>query len=141
MPALQGLHKVQQHFASLRAGLQGSKHRVIVGYSQSYAMIVHEDLQAHHKEGKQAKFLEGPARQHQAEIAQTINRAYVSTGNLDQAMLLGGLRLQRLSQEVCPVDTGALRASAYTCFEENEERVAAEALFHSNLVAQGERKK
>lgn len=35
---------------------------VSVGYTASYAIYVHEDLEARHKPGKSAKFLEKPAR-------------------------------------------------------------------------------
>ncbi len=35
---------------------------VIVGYTADYAVYVHEDLQAKHKKGKKAKYLEIPAR-------------------------------------------------------------------------------
>lgn len=140
MSSIGGLHSVHSQLQKLRASVQGAKHSVVVGYSATYAIIVHEDLTAHHKEGKQAKFLEGPARIYSREIGETVAKAYATTGNLDQSLLLGGLRLQRLSQQVCPVDTGALKASAYTCFEENEEAVAAKALFESELVRQQEKK-
>lgn len=36
---------------------------VVVGYVADYAVYVHEDLQARHKPGKQAKYLEKPARE------------------------------------------------------------------------------
>lgn len=35
---------------------------MIVGYGQDYAIYVHENLTARHAKGKQAKFLEEPAR-------------------------------------------------------------------------------
>lgn len=36
---------------------------VIVSYGTNYAIFVHEDLNARHKPGKQAKFLEQPFRE------------------------------------------------------------------------------
>ena len=39
----------------------GFKTRMIVGYSADYAVYVHENLNAMHKEGTRAKFLSGPA--------------------------------------------------------------------------------
>lgn len=45
---------------------------VIVGYVADYAVYVHEDLQAKHKPGKQAKFLEEPARTKRGEIIKII---------------------------------------------------------------------
>ena len=41
---------------------------VVVSYHTDYAVYVHEDLNARHKSGKQAKYLEGPARQNKGEI-------------------------------------------------------------------------
>jgi hypothetical protein len=35
-----------------------------IGYNADYAAAVHENLEAHHDEGTQAKFLETPMRQH-----------------------------------------------------------------------------
>lgn len=35
---------------------------VVVGYTQLYAIYVHEDLNATHQPGKEAKFLEKPAK-------------------------------------------------------------------------------
>jgi hypothetical protein len=45
---------------------------IVVGYNTSYAVFVHEDLDARHKPGKQAKFLEAPARAKRKEILQII---------------------------------------------------------------------
>ncbi len=41
---------------------------IIVGYVADYAVYVHENLQAKHKTGKQAKYLEQPARDSKNEI-------------------------------------------------------------------------
>ena len=48
----------------------GFKTDVVVHYGAGadYAVYVHEDLEAKHKVGKQAKFLEQPARQKKNEI-------------------------------------------------------------------------
>jgi len=45
---------------------------VVVGYVADYAVYVHEDLQAKHKPGKQAKYLEQPAREKKGEIIKII---------------------------------------------------------------------
>ena len=50
----------------------GVKTDVIVGYAAGYAVYVHEDLQARHKKGKTAKYLEIPARTKRREIMQEI---------------------------------------------------------------------
>jgi len=51
---------------------QGRKFEVTVGYTASYALFVHENLNMRHKPGKEAKFLEGPLRKHRREIDQII---------------------------------------------------------------------
>ena len=51
---------------------------VIVGYTASYAVFVHEDLEARHQEGKTAKYLEKPFREKRAQIFEIIRRISVS---------------------------------------------------------------
>lgn len=87
--------------------------RVVVGYSQGYAVYVHENLEAYHPTG-QAKFLETPARSMARELVQFVASMMRRRMKLRQALYLAGLRLQAASQALCPVDTGALRASAFT---------------------------
>jgi hypothetical protein len=86
---------------------------VVVGYTQNYAIFVHENMTAHHPVG-QAKFLEQPARTMQDELKKIIRDAMKNGADLGKALLMAGLRLQRESQKLCPVETGALRASAFT---------------------------
>ncbi len=43
----------------------------VVGYTQAYAVVVHEDLEAHHPVGE-AKYLERPARELAPELAAII---------------------------------------------------------------------
>jgi CRISPR/Cas system-associated exonuclease Cas4 (RecB family) len=62
---------------------------VVVGYTAAYAIYQHEDL--------------------------TMTVAGGAT--LAQGLMLAGLRLQRESQLLCPVDTGHLRSSAFTRLE------------------------
>ena len=49
-------------------GGKGFKTDVVVSYNTEYDVYVHEDMEAKHKKGKQAKFLEGPAREKINEI-------------------------------------------------------------------------
>ena len=100
---------------------------VIVGYTQSYALKVHEDMEARHKQGKQAKYLESPAREFQMEIAQIIESVYKQTKSMNKAVLAGGLFLQRKSQEIVPIDTSALKNSAFTALQENADEAAQKA--------------
>ncbi len=65
----------------------------------------------------QAKFLEQPARELKDVFAKIVRDAMARKSTLAQALLLAGLRLQRESQKLVPVDTGNLRASAFTRIE------------------------
>jgi len=44
------------------------------GVGANYAVYVHEDLQAKHKPGKQAKYLEQPAREKKSEMIEIIRQ-------------------------------------------------------------------
>ena len=103
--------------------------KVIVGYTAAYAIYVHENLEMKlkgkprpKKRGKywdpqgraQAKFLEQPANELQPELGRIIETAMRNGATMPQALLMAGLRLQRESQQLVPVDTGNLKASAFT---------------------------
>ena len=115
---------------------EGPKKRqaVTVGFTQTYALFVHEDLEARHEPGKTAKYLEGPSRRFEGRIADIIRETFQKTSKMDQALLLGGLFLQRKAQEIVPIDTGALRASAFTAPEEREHQAAEEAFQRSEQL-------
>jgi hypothetical protein len=85
-----------------------------VGYSAPYAIYVHEDLQAKHPRGGQAKFLERPARQYQAEMDRIV-AAKLTPGNrsIEDALLAAGRFLLSVSQPLVPVDTGRLKKSGF----------------------------
>jgi len=55
-------------------GGKGFDANVVVGYVADYAVAVHEDLQAKHKPGKQAKYLEQPAREKKDEVIEIIGQ-------------------------------------------------------------------
>jgi hypothetical protein len=90
---------------------------VIVGYTQSYALKVHEDLMAVHPNGGQAKYLEQPARLFAKEIARMIRQLYKKGVPLSKSLVIGGMKIQRESQKLVPVQYGFLRASAFTKLE------------------------
>ena len=98
-------------------GKEASGVSVLVGYTQAYALFVHENLEAHHPVG-QAKFLEQPAREHRPTMAAIVKDALKRGVPPAKALVMAGLFLQARSQELCPVDTGALKASAFTRLEE-----------------------
>lgn len=89
---------------------------VIVGYTQAYALHVHENMESHHPVG-QAQYLRQPARTLETELANLAIKAVRNGATIAQALLIMGLRLQRESQLLVPVDTGALKASAFTKLE------------------------
>jgi hypothetical protein len=89
---------------------------VVVGFTANYALWVHENLQAIHPVG-QAKFLEQPFRENQAKYTAIYVNARRQKRTAAQALLLAGLALQRDAMMLCPVDTGNLRASAFTRLE------------------------
>lgn len=111
---------VQQLIAKLRSkaakARQDTNVTGVVGYTQSYAIIVHENIEAHHPVG-QAKFLEQPARLLGRILGNIIKQSVQQGKTVAQGILLACLRLQRESQQLCPVDTGALKASAFTRLE------------------------
>ena len=102
----------------LRAFIEGEsrKHakggRVQVGYSKNYAIWVHELTHLNHKVG-QAKFLEQPMRQYHREILDIVARKVGNHRSLDDALFAAGQFLLSKSQEIVPVDTGALKASGF----------------------------
>lgn len=86
---------------------------VEVGYTANYALYVHEMVGANfQRPGAKAKFLEVPLRT--IKHRDTIMAAMRKGTTFKQALLIAGLALQRASQEIVPVDTSNLRASAYT---------------------------
>jgi hypothetical protein len=91
---------------------------VSVGFTQSYAIYVHENLEAKHTNG-QAKFLEQPYREmtDSGELLQIVKDTVRGGGSLEQGLLKAGLALQRAAQLLTPVLTGALRNSAFTRLE------------------------
>ena len=88
----------------------------VVGYTQSYSVYVHEDLEAEHEVGK-ARYLIDPARRLSKELGRIIREAMSRGATLAQGILTACLRLQRESQKEVPVDTGALKGSAFTRLE------------------------
>lgn len=95
----------------------GSGDSAVVGYTANYALYVHEDLNARHAPGKQAKYLEQPYRELKPEIPKIIRETYKATGKITPGLLRAALRIQRESQLIVPVDTGNLKASAFTRLE------------------------
>lgn len=106
------------------------KIEVLVGYTANYAIYVHEipptkkqaekmgsKRTAKHtgNHGKaQWKFLETPARQNRTAYANIIKENLANGRPLLESLYLAGNELQKDSQRIVPIDTGNLRASAFT---------------------------
>lgn len=122
MPQILGMKKVLRAFEKLeRESKRKDNGDVIVGYSTSYALRVHEDAKAEARRRlrkkstrRQWKFLEQPARELSREMALITVKAVKGGASLIKGLLLAGLHLQRASQKIVPIDTGNLRASAFT---------------------------
>lgn len=110
-----------------------SKASVTVGFTQNYALYVHEDMSAKHPHG-QAKYLEQPARElsNSGELGRLASEVVKSGGKLEQGLLVAGLRIQREAQLLVPIDTSALKASAFTAFTRDED-TAAYVAFEASL--------
>lgn len=114
------IENLEAVISSLRAraakSIKDDNVSVVVGFTAAYSIYVHENLEARHPVG-QAKFLEEPAIRIQDELADMIQEGMQNGKTMAQVLLVAGLRLQREAQKLCPVDTGALRASAFTRLE------------------------
>jgi len=118
------------------------KHRgreVRVGYSAPHAVFVHEMIKGapnpprhdaqrramfasiNEREARghvswavgQPKFLEQPARQYQKQMGRIVVKALKGKKTLIEALTEAAEFLKERSQELCPVDTGELKKSAY----------------------------
>lgn len=118
MARIEGLNRVRQALRKReRQARKDSNVSVIVGYAANYALPVHENLEARHNSGQQAKYLEQPFREMAGEIASIVSRVAKATGSLAKGLLVAGMRLQRESQKIVPIKTGNLKGSAFTELE------------------------
>lgn len=116
MAQIEKVNAVIQKLKRLEKKYGPVKTAVIVGYTANYTIFVHEDMEAHHTVG-QAKFLEEPARRLSKQLGKQIAEDVKQGRTMEQALLRAGLRLQRASQEIVPVEWGNLRGSAFTRLE------------------------
>lgn len=138
MAQIERLRPLLRTFEKLeRESRRKNNGKVNVGYAASYAIYVHENLEAAHGEAfnlkhargqhrkrgagrgsrgpdQQAKFLEKPFREMRKELMSIVRTAAKGRVPLIKALLLAGLALQRASQKIVPVDTGNLKGSAFT---------------------------
>lgn len=130
---LEGADKLAKTLARLAEKYNaGNTESITVGFTQRYALHVHE-VQARHVVG-QWKYLETPARSMTREMARTIEVALKRQIHMRQALMLAGLGLQRAAQLLTPVDTSALKASAFTCPTRDVEATSAAAFSRSEAI-------
>lgn len=92
--------------------LKGKKTMTVsVVYTAPYARIQHEDMTFNHPNGGQAKYLEQPARQLQAEMASIVRRSVEAKNGLEEGLERAGNLLLDVSRDLVPVDSGDLRDS------------------------------
>lgn len=131
---IEGLDKLKRRLEKMYKEAKAAQGATVqVGFTQRYAIYVHEDLDAYHKVG-QAKYLEAPARRLSGELARIIREAYAKSKNMVKSLLLAGFRLQREAQLLTPVDTSALKASAYTSEESQADQTANAAFQRSENI-------
>lgn len=133
---IENLNKLKESLK--KRGKGTGKVSVTVGFTQSYAIHVHENLHSRHPVG-QAKYLEQPARELQGVLGKVVVATMVQGNTLEQGLVNAGLRLQREAQKLTPIDTGALRASAFTAKENEVESKAAEAHKQSEKIRKGKK--
>jgi hypothetical protein len=88
-----------------------------VGYSAPYALYVHENTQAAHPNGGQAKYLEQPARRLQRQAVAVVLKAKRQGQPMRKAVRLGLQLILDASQQLVPVDTGKLKRSGFVRVE------------------------
>lgn len=116
MPKVKGKEKlIRQLRARAEKVARESNVEARVSYGTTYAVPVHENLAIYHPTG-QAKFLEEPFRRmlNDGTFKRIIHQHLKNGKTLAQAIYMAALMLQRESQLLVPVDTGALRNSART---------------------------
>ncbi len=143
MPKIEGLDRLQNALrARAAATMKDASVSVVVGYTAAYALYVHENMEINppgmilagvprpttargtsqgsywDPQGRaQPKFLEQPFRQNRDDYFRIVVNAFKRGNTMAQALLLAGLKLQRDSQLLVPVNTGNLKASAFTRLE------------------------
>ena len=112
---ISGVGKLRKIFDDRRR--KGNEGSVAVGYTADYALPVHEMTEAtFQRPGAKAKFLEDPVREmhNSGEVQRIVQKGMKRGMTLMDALMVAGLRLQRESQKVVPIDEGNLHNSAYT---------------------------
>ena len=121
---IQGIEELEKNLKNLAKATQSED--VIVGYSADYAVYVHE-TNKNYNNNKQWKYLETPARRLRSLLLVYIIQTYKRTKDFQKSLIAAGMKLQAASMDIVPVDTGALKASAFTSVESKAPAVATRA--------------
>lgn len=124
MPQITGVKELKRKLTRLTKQY-GKVEDVVVGFTQNYALYVHE-IPANHIVGND-QYLLGPARRMHKELGQVVEDVTANTFSLQHGLLAAGYRLQRAAQDEVPVETGALKASAFTAKESELNAASAAA--------------
>lgn len=131
---VEGVDKILQQIGErIKKTAQDLNAVVAVGYSTAYALYVHENIEMKWRglprrypakgvywgPKGQAKFLEQPFRElnRSGVTGDIVRKALLRGATMSQALVLAGLRIQRDSQKLVPIDTGTLKNSAFTVVE------------------------
>jgi len=126
---IQGINQVNRLLNSKRKQLGRGKQSVLVGYGddttvnskgESYAIFVHEDLEAVHDPGKQAKFLE-EAPYFVEELGAIVSQSLKDGHTLLDGLVKAGELVLERSEPLVPVEFGTLAASGFVRPEGVEE--------------------
>jgi len=125
MPKIEGINSLKKKLAKLANQHQPAS--VVVGFTSRYAIYVHENMEPKLKGEKrpsglgvywgpsgQPKFLEQPARELANELGRIVGKGVAAGQGVEDALYVAGLRLQRESMQLVPVEYGDLRRSAFT---------------------------
>lgn len=134
-PTLRNYQRVIKRIEAMERSIPKSRHITVeVGYAQPYAMIVHESEEMEHKHGGQSAFLLSVRKEFERLLSETVKRVFVRTKDISQALLVAGNQLKRLAQGRTPVDTGALRMSAWVGLEGTDAQIEKETAFAKSEV-------
>lgn len=134
---ISGIDKVVSKLQKLKNQQRKKSPSVITGYTAAYALFVHEmrvvnrgkKRKGKHPSGQKRrgnywdpsgsnnKFLERAVRENKGKLKQIITTKLGRGATLEQALYIAALLIQRVSQQIVPVDTGNLKASAFTAIE------------------------
>lgn len=133
---LQGTRKFSQNIKRMQEQVRKTeKAAVVVGFSQRYAVFVHEHIPANatYRVG-QSKFLESTSRLFAEVLAQDIANGVKAGRPLLEVLLETGNVLLNATKDITPMDTGALRESGFVAPAAQKDQAAAEAFGRSESL-------